>query len=148
MTDGYDLARFVRAQAGLYPSALAELRSGTKRTHWMWFVFPQILGLGLSSNARIFAISGAAEARAYLAHDLLGDRLRESTSAMLEWVGKRSACDILGPLDALKFRSSMTLFEHVDSGDSRFSLALEGFCNGERDRATLDRLEVSSPALQ
>ena len=141
MTESYDLARFVRAQAGCYGTALQELRAGTKRTHWMWFVFPQILGLGLSENARLYGISGAAEAQAYLDHDLLGPRLRECTAAMLEWAGERSPTDILGPIDSLKFRSSMTLFAAVDDDDDGpFAQALEAFWDGESDRATLDRL--------
>lgn len=137
---GYDLHRFVRAQAGIYPRALAELRAGAKETHWMWFVFPQVLGLGNSRNARLYAIGGLAEARAYAAHDLLGPRLIECTEAMLGWAGRRSALEILGVIDALKFESSMTLFEAACPGEPRFGKALEAFYAGRRDQATLDKL--------
>ncbi|RPF72209.1 DUF1810 domain-containing protein [Aurantiacibacter spongiae] len=136
---GSDLDRFVRAQAGVYGTALAELRGGEKRTHWMWFVFPQILGLGHSQNARLYAIADAEEARAYLDHELLGPRLRECTAAMLAWSGERTPLQILGPIDALKFHSSMTLFDAA-SGDEAFNKALDCFYNGKRDRATLDAL--------
>lgn len=140
MADGFDLARFVRAQAGSYNTALAELETGAKRTHWMWYIFPQILGLGLSENARLYAISGADEARAYLEHELLGERLRECTRAMLGWAGKREAIDILGPIDTLKLKSSMTLFEAVAPQSNLYARVLDAFYGGERDRATLDRL--------
>ena len=112
MTSGpYDLERFVAAQdaRGTYASALAELRSGRKTGHWMWFVFPQIAGLGLSETSRRYAISSLDEARAYLAHPVLGPRLEESARALLELDG-RTATEILGPVDAMKLRSSMTLF--------------------------------------
>ena len=141
MTESFDLGRFVRAQAGLYPAALEEIRAGKKRSHWMWFVFPQIFDLGLSENSQIFEISGADEAIAYLEHTLLGYRLRECTDAMLGWVGKRGATDILGPVDTLKFRSCMTLFEAIAPQDTRFTEALDGFSDGKRDTATLDRLK-------
>ena len=141
MTESYELARFVRAQAGCYGGALGELQAGEKRTHWMWFVFPQILGLGLSDNARLYAISDAGEARAYLDHELLGPRLRECTEAMLGWAGKRSPTDILGPIDALKFRSSMTLFAAVDAEqDGIFARAIDAFWDGQGDRATSKKL--------
>ena len=137
---GYDLARFVRAQAGVYPNALAELHHGEKRTHWMWFVFPQVLGLGLSENARLYGISGADEARAFLDHELLGPRLREATQATLSHADTRKAIDILGPIDCMKFKSSMTLFEAVAPEDSCFAEALDAFYDGNRDQATLDAL--------
>ena len=140
MTETFDLSRFVRAQAGVYPSALEELRAGTKKTHWMWFVFPQIVGLGRSENARIYAIHDADEAAAFLVHERLGERLRDCTDAMLAWAGKREASDILGPVDALKFRSSMTLFESVAPEEDRFAAALDGFFDGQRDGATLKKL--------
>ncbi|MGB3166226.1 MAG: DUF1810 domain-containing protein [Alteraurantiacibacter sp.] len=141
MTEGYDLSRFVRAQAGTYRQAIAELHAGEKRTHWMWYVFPQIVGLGRSENARLFAIRDVGEARAFLSHELLGDRLRECTAALLEFAGERSPTEILGPIDALKFRSSMTLFREVDEADdSVFAYSLDAFWDGEGDRATLARL--------
>ena len=144
MTEAYDLSRFVRAQAGTYRQAIAELRTGEKRTHWMWYVFPQITGLGRSENARLYAIRDVGEARSFLSHELLGRRLRECTAAMLEWSGRRSPTEILGPIDALKFRSSMTLFRVVDQAvDELFARAVEAFWDGEGDRATLDRLAAA-----
>ena len=140
MTDAYDLARFVRAQAGVYPTALAELRAGDKRSHWMWFVFPQVLGLGRSHNARIYAIAGIDEARAYLDHELLGPRLTEATRAMLAHAGQRTPLQILGPIDALKFRSSMTLYEVICGGGCLFAEALDALCEGQRDQATLTQI--------
>lgn len=136
----FDLQRFVRAQAGIYGSALAELRGGEKRSHWMWFIFPQVLGLGNSHNARLFAIDGLEEAKAYAAHPLLGPRLEEATSAALEWAGRRSALETFGVIDAMKFHSSMTLFEQACPDNSCFPEALKAFYNGQRDQATLDQL--------
>lgn len=141
MTETARLDRFVRAQAGTYKSALAELQAGYKRTHWMWFIFPQILGLGLSDNARTYAIHGRYEARAYLDHELLGPRLHDCTKAMLSHAGKRTPLEILGPIDALKFRSSMTLFEAVCDDCVAFAEALEKLCKGERDKTTLEKLD-------
>ena len=135
-----DLDRFVAAQATVYPRALAELRHGRKESHWMWFVFPQIAGLGFSPMAQHYAIASADEARAYLAHPLLGARLREATEAVLKHRGW-SAEAIFGPIDAMKLRSSMTLFEAAAGGAGPFGDALEAFYDGERDPATLSRLE-------
>ena len=140
MVQHYDLQRFVRAQAGVYQRALDELRSGTKTTHWMWFVFPQVLGLGNSKNARLYAIAGLEEAHAYADHELLGPRLLECTDAMLEWAGRKSALDVLGVIDAMKFHSSMTLFEKACPQETRYADALDGFYEGRRDWATLDQL--------
>ena len=140
MAEAGSLARFVQAQKGLYPQALAELRAGAKRSHWMWFIFPQINGLGRSAMAQFYAIADTAEAQAYLRHDLLGLRLRECTEAMLGWAGKRSASAILGSIDALKFRSSMTLFEACAGDPAPFAAALDRFYSGERDEATLTLL--------
>jgi uncharacterized protein (DUF1810 family) len=102
------LERFVEAQRPIHDQALGELRAGAKRSHWMWFVFPQIAGLGRSPTARRYALRDAVEARAYLTHPVLGARLRECTEAMLGWAGRKSAEVILGPVDAKKFASSMT----------------------------------------
>ncbi len=136
------LERFVEAQRSTYDQALAEIAAGAKRGHWMWFVFPQIAGLGRSPTARRYAIRNAAEARDYLAHPLLGARLDECTMAMLGWAGRRSADAILGPIDARKFASSMTLFDAVaGEPDNAFARALAGFCEGERDPLTLERLD-------
>ena len=134
------LDRFVRAQAGIYPRALAELQAGDKRTHWMWFVFPQILGLGHSENARLYAIRDRAEALAYCEHEMLGPRLAECTQAMLEHEGGRSALDILGVIDAMKFHSSMTLFDACCPETDIYARALDAFFDGKRDDATLERL--------
>jgi len=138
---GFDLNRFVRAQAPVYAQALAELRDGRKQSHWMWFVFPQIAGLGRSPTAVRYAIASAGEALAYLAHDLLGPRLGECTRAVLAHRG-RSAESIFGPVDAIKLRSSMTLFEAAAQGEagSLFSDCLDAFFAGSRDPATLERL--------
>ena len=139
MTDR--LARFVDAQRGSYPTALAELRAGAKRSHWMWFVFPQIAGLGHSAMARHYAIADRAEARAYLAHPLLGARLRESVDALLPHRGGDIGA-ILGGIDAMKLRSSMTLFEAAsDGGEPVFAAILDAFYAGERDPATLRLLD-------
>ena len=139
MTAG--LGRFVEAQRSTYEGALRELAAGTKRSHWMWWIFPQIAGLGRSPTARHYAIRDAIEARGYLAHPVLGTRLIESTETMLGWTGQRSAEVILGPVDALKFKSSMTLFDAVaDEAQSPFARALAAFCHGERDPLTLERL--------
>jgi uncharacterized protein (DUF1810 family) len=136
----FDLERFVTAQAEVYSRALAELRRGRKESHWMWFVFPQIAGLGTSPTARHYAIRSAAEARAYLAHPLLGPRLMECTDIVLEHRGP-SAEAIFGTIDAMKLRSSMTLFEAVAPEPDRFAKVLEMFHKGERDALTLAILE-------
>lgn len=133
------LERFLLAQDGTYPVARDELRAGAKRRHWMWFVFPQIAGLGRSPTARHFAIRDLAEARAYLAHDVLGPRLREATAVIVAWAGKRSLAEILGPIDSLKFVSCMTLFEAAADADgpADFANALDSLAGGMRDRHTL-----------
>ena len=136
------LARFVEAQQGIYERALGELRSGRKSSHWMWYIFPQIAGLGQSPTAKFYAIADAREAAAYLAYAPLADRLAECTGAMLGWAGRRSAEAILGATDAMKFRSSMTLFEAA-GGEPHFARALDAFFEGKRDPATLQRLERS-----
>ena len=133
---GFDLERFVTAQQGVHAAALAELKRGRKQGHWMWFVFPQIAGLGTSPTARLYAIASAEEARAYLAHPLLGPRLSACTEAALDH-RDRGAEEVLGPVDAMKFRSSMTLFEAVAEKPALFADALEAFYDGERDAATL-----------
>ena len=134
------LERFVEAQRSIYDQALDELRAGAKRSHWMWFVFPQIAGLGLSTTARFYAIVDAVEAYAYRTHPLLGRRLGECTDAMLGWSGRKTAEAILGPIDAKKFVSSMTLFDAVAEDDRRFARALAAFNHGERDPLTLELL--------
>ena len=135
----FDLARFVTAQEGVYAQALAELRAGRKQSHWMWFIFPQLAGLGHSPTARFYALASAEEARAYLADALLGVRLRKSTAAMLAHRGQRPEA-ILGGIDAIKFRSSMTLFEAVAEDPAPFAEALDAFYDGVRDERTLELL--------
>src|SRR5262245_5504524 len=130
------LDKFVAAQQQVYPLVRDELRSGTKRSHWMWYIFPQITGLGHSAMSRRYAIADIAEAWSYLAHPTLGPRLTECTEIMLGWAGKRGPQAILGPVDAMKFKSSMTLFEAA-GGAERFGLALDRFFAGERDGETL-----------
>lgn len=131
-----DLRRFVEAQQDIWPVALAELRAGRKQSHWMWFVFPQIAGLGSSPMAVHYAIRSADEAQVWLADPLLGARLREGVAAMLAHRGT-SAEKILGEIDALKFRSSLTLFEAVAEDPALFAEALDAFYGGERDGRTL-----------
>ncbi|GAA3614214.1 DUF1810 domain-containing protein [Microlunatus ginsengisoli] len=138
MTNAYDLGRFVSAQdsGGTYEDALGELRNGRKTSHWMWFVFPQIAGLGRSSMAQTYAISSLDEVRAYLAHPVLGPRLVECAAAVLDH-RDRSAEQIFGGIDAIKLRSSMTLFAAADSGQPQFAAVLGAFFDGP-DRATLE----------
>lgn len=138
--DPFELSRFLSAQETVYGGALGEIKSGSKRSHWMWFVFPQIMGLGASATSRHYAIRGAGEARAYLAHPVLGTRLRECAAALLEVEG-RSVAQIFGYPDDLKLKSSMTLFEAVAQECSLFSRVLEKYYNGQRDGTTLRLLE-------
>ncbi|MBR0990365.1 DUF1810 domain-containing protein [Bradyrhizobium japonicum] len=138
MTDSFDLERFVRAQNPVYADVLAELARGRKQSHWMWFVFPQIAGLGLSAMSQRYAIGSRAEAKAYLAHPVLGARLIECTRLVLAVQG-RSINAILGQPDDAKFRSSMTLFGAV-SDEPVFGEALARYFTGERDAATLQIL--------
>jgi uncharacterized protein (DUF1810 family) len=139
MTDRFHLQRFVEAQdaGGTYERALAELRAGHKRTHWMWFVFPQLAGLGRSPTAQHYAIGSLDEARAYLEHPLLGPRLRASAQALLAAPADRTAHDILGATDALKLRSSMTLFARAAPDEPLFQHVLDRYYDGAGDPATL-----------
>jgi uncharacterized protein (DUF1810 family) len=138
MTDPFDLQRFVDAQAPVYPRVVAELRHGQKQSHWMWFIFPQLAGLGHSAMARRFAIAPREEAVAYLDHAILGPRLRECT-ALVNAVQDRTIREILGSPDDLKFCSSMTLFATVSS-DPAFAEAIAKFYGGKPDDRTLDLL--------
>jgi uncharacterized protein (DUF1810 family) len=137
MADPYGLERFVAAQnqGGTYDAAVDELRAGRKRGHWMWFVFPQIAGLGQSPTSRTYAISSLEEARAYLAHDVLGPRLIECARILCELEG-RTATEIFGGIDAIKLRSSMTLFAYADSANPIFRQVLEAYFDGVPDEAT------------
>ncbi|MGP6156890.1 MAG: DUF1810 domain-containing protein [Vulcanimicrobiaceae bacterium] len=136
----YDLERFTVAQARVYEGITSELRRGRKREHWMWFIFPQIAGLGHSPSARAFAIRSLEEARAYLAHPVLGPRLRQCTQLVLAHEGT-PAEQIFRSIDTLKFRSCMTLFERASNGEAIFADALAAFFEGERDRTTMDILD-------
>ena len=131
----HDLDRFVAAQDGVYTQALAELRRGAKTSHWMWFVFPQVAGLGHSSTARHYALAGLEEARDYLAHPVLGPRLRESCEALLG-APAGSASEVLGSVDAMKLRSSVTLFGLADPDEPLFTEVLERFFDGRPDART------------
>jgi uncharacterized protein (DUF1810 family) len=139
LNDPFNLQRFVDAQSPVFEQVIAELRQGRKRGHWMWFIFPQISGLGHSATAARFAISSRQEAEAYLAHPILGPRLRECTR-LLTLVEGRTVQEILGYPDDLKFRSSLTLFARVRPDDRVFQEALDKFYGGESDATTLERL--------
>lgn len=134
-----DLARFAQAQEGIFERALAELTAGRKQSHWMWFVFPQVAGLGHSTMAQRYAIADLNEARAYLAHPILGPRLKQCTQAVLAVDGK-TAHDIFGTPDDLKFRSSMTLFAAAAPDEPLFRAALGKYFGGEADALTLSKL--------
>ena len=136
--DPFDLQRFVDAQDGVYPTVLDDLRAGIKHSHWIWFVFPQLRGLGHSPTAHRFGIGSLAEATAYLGHEVLGPRLRECAHLLLAAQG-RSAREILGQPDDLKVRSSMTLFAHAGD-DPVFGDVLDAFYEGQEDPATLHML--------
>jgi uncharacterized protein (DUF1810 family) len=137
MSDPYELERFVSAQnrADTFATAVGELRNGRKHSHWMWFVFPQIAGLGHSPMSQRYAISSLEEARAYLAHDVLGPRLIECARIVCDLEG-RTAQDIFGGIDAIKLRSSMTLFAYADSTNPIFGQVLEAYFGGVPDEAT------------
>lgn len=137
--DPFDLQRFVTAQDPVYDTVLAELRAGRKRSHWIWFVFPQLRGLGRSATAERFGIASLAEARAYLEHPVLGPRLRECTRLVQRLEG-RSAEHVFGFPDVLKVRSSMTLFARAADDDDDFAAVLEKFYDGEQDPATVELL--------
>jgi uncharacterized protein (DUF1810 family) len=137
--DLHHLQRFVDAQNSVYERVCSELRKGRKQSHWIWFIFPQIKGLGSSATAARFAISSREEAAAYLEHPILGPRLRECTR-LVTLVEGRSLNQIFGSPDDLKFRSSMTLFAQVAADNQIFLDALEKYCGGEFDGLTLDRL--------
>ncbi|HEV7815867.1 MAG TPA: DUF1810 domain-containing protein [Janthinobacterium sp.] len=143
MADRFNLQRFVEAQRALYGTVTAQLQAGRKRSHWMWFIFPQIAGLGRSEMARRFAISGLAEARAYLGHALMGERLREC-SRLVAAIEGRSIAEIFGAPDDLKFHSSMTLFAEAAPDEPLFGACLQKYFQGRRDAATLSRLQAGA----
>ncbi len=140
MSNDEAVQRFLHAQDdGTYDAALRELRAGSKRGHWMWFVFPQLAGLGHSAMARRYAISGLAEARAYLADEVLGARLRECAAALLALPG-HDAVAVVGSIDAMKLRSSMTLFALADPAEPSFTAVLDRYFDGRPDGETTSRL--------
>jgi uncharacterized protein (DUF1810 family) len=140
MIDTYNLERFIAAQAGIYETALSEIRHGHKRSHWMWFIFPQIAGLGFSAMAQEYAIRSLGEARAYLTHLVLGSRLRECVAA-LQGLTNTSAEAVFGGIDAIKLRSSLTLFIAAGA-DPLLQSALDRWFGGQEDARTLRLLEV------
>lgn len=139
MTDSFNLQRFIDAQNPVFETVTAELAAGKKRSHWMWFIFPQLEGLGRSETARLYAIGSVAEARAYLDHAILGDRLRVLT-ALVNGLEGRSVEQIFGYPDDLKFHSSMTLFAHSARDKNPFEDAINRYFGGEPDRGTVERL--------
>ena len=139
MEDPFDLARFLNAQAGVYPQVLAELEAGQKRSHWIWFIFPQMKGLGSSSHAHFYGIGSLEEATAYWRHPVLGTRLEECTR-LVNQVEKRPIQQILGSPDDLKFRSSMTLFSRAAPDATVFANALRKYFGGHTDELTLELL--------
>lgn len=139
--DPFDLARFTSAQKCVYDRVLSELRNGRKRTHWMWYIFPQIDGLGYSATAKRYAIKSIEEARKYMDHPVLGPRLLECAETVLAIEGQ-SATEIFGSPDDVKLRSSMTLFASISEPGSVFGLVLKKFFNGHRDHKTLNFLEI------
>ena len=142
--DPYGLQRFVDAQRALYAQVETELRAGCKESHWMWYIFPQIKGLGRSATADRFAITSRNEAQAYLQHPILGPRLRECTR-LVNLIDGRSLHEIFGSPDDLKFRSSMTLFAHATAENREFLYALEKYFASEFDPATLGLLKKQHP---
>lgn len=141
VSDPYDLNRFVQAQQHDYERALFEIKSGRKRSHWMWYVFPQFEGLGFSATSKRYSIKSVAEARAYLSHPVLGTRLTECVEAVLKIEGK-SAYEIFGSPDDLKLKSCATLFAYVSPAESVFDRLLDQFFQGEQDAKTLRLLGV------
>lgn len=139
--DPFDLNRFVLAQAPVYTDSLAELSGGCKRSHWMWFVFPQIDGLGFSATTKRYSLKSLDEAHAYLAHPLLGERLLECTRAVLAVEG-RTAFEIFGSPDDMKLQSSMTLFAVISPAGSEFAALLDKYFNGERDPRTAEMIRA------
>ena len=141
MNDAYNLHRFVVAQDSMWPRPLGELEAGQKQSHWMWFVFPQIEGLGTSPTAQKYAIGDADEALEYLAHSVLGPRIRQCSQALLQH-NDRTAADIFGLTDSRKLRSSMTLFATVTPEENPFSQVLERYFGGRQDAATLRLMDA------
>lgn len=135
MNENYNLRRFIDAQEGVYPVALRELREGRKRSHWMWYIFPQLKQLGYSYNSKFYGLSGKDEAAAYLVEPVLGQRLREVSTVILN-LPTDDAREVFGGIDSMKLRSSMTLFDLVSPNDI-FAHVLDKYFNGQRDNRTL-----------
>lgn len=140
MEDKHNLSRFLKAQENAYPIALKELQEGRKRSHWMWYIFPQFKYLGRSYNSKFYGISGIEEAAAYLEHPILGQRIREVSETIFN-LPKNNAAEVFGHIDAMKLRSSMTLFDLVSSNDI-FARVIDKYFNGHRDSRTLDMLRI------
>jgi len=141
MSDPYNLQRFVDAQVEDFEIAIDELRGGSKQSHWMWYIFPQLAALGQSPTAKFYGIGSVDEARAYLNHPQLGPNLRQCLGALMQWAGLKSADQILGSIDAMKLKSCLTLFEAASS-DVAFGLGLKAYFDGERDELTLALLNA------
>jgi uncharacterized protein (DUF1810 family) len=141
--DEFDLNRFVAAQEGTYEQALSELRKGRKTSHWMWFIFPQLHGLGSSAAAQLYAIASIEEARHFLSHPLLGPRLKQSVAALQDLVGM-TAEEVFGPIDAKKLQSCLTLFSEAAPREAIFAAALDRWFRGMKDERTLERLACTS----
>lgn len=139
MEDNYNLERFIKAQAGIYETVVSELKNGHKTSHWMWFIFPQIKGLGFSSMSMQYSISSLREAEEYLNHPVLGSRIRECARIVLD-INGYSAKQIFGGIDEVKLKSSMTLFNYVQTSDNIFELVLEKYFKGLQDNRTLELL--------
>ncbi|MGV3459732.1 MAG: DUF1810 domain-containing protein [Flavobacterium sp.] len=139
MEDKYKLSRFLDAQNLVYLNALSEIRNGLKQSHWMWFIFPQLKGLGKSSTAEHYGITGLGEAKAYLNHPVLGKHLVQITNTLFDLEG-RTALEIFGSPDDLKLKSSMTLFRQVEGANPAFQKVLDKYYSGEPDSRTLDIL--------
>ncbi|MBW8744683.1 MAG: DUF1810 domain-containing protein [Sphingomonas sp.] len=142
MADPYDLDRFLKAQEDSYDTALDELRTGRKRSHWIWFIFPQLAGLGQSPTSQFYGIKSLEEATAYLRHPILGGRLHECLK-VLQPLEQTSADQVFGELDAMKFRSSLTLFAEADPADPIVEVALDRWFDGRKDEKTLQLLGTS-----
>ncbi len=140
MKKEYDINRFVKAQENMYPFALNEIKNGKKRSHWMWFIFPQLKGLGKSEMSKYFGIEDIAEAKEYLEHPILGARLREISEAILS-LNLNNPYTIMGHIDGLKLQSSMTLFAEIEGKDSVFGRVLDKYYNGKKDMNTLHLLK-------
>jgi uncharacterized protein (DUF1810 family) len=138
--DPHNLQRFIDARKGVIDTALSELRAGSKQSHWMWFVFPQLADLGRSPTAKYFGLASADDARAYLQHPVLGPRLRQCIELLLPWTGKRTAEQIFGPIDVMKLKSCLTLFDRIEPAGV-FEQGLVNFFDGQRDELTLALLE-------